>query len=367
MNRVAVIGGGLAGLTTALRLVERAEVHVLEASARLGGQIHTEYSDGFVIEHGGEGFVARSEAVPALVRDLGLPEDEVVGQAVMRSYGFDGQTLRALAPGEAASLLGFQVPQEELGKGIRTMRRGMGSLIDALAAALQGRVNIALNTQVTGLSARGARALTIQTRSGSSLEVDAAVVATTACTAAPILSELVGDRAKALAEAPTLSSVTVELAFRRDQIAHPLDGTGFVVALAAQQDGVRACTFTTSKFSERGPADLVSLRVFLRPSDDELATLDDAAWVARARAGLTRVLPVDGAPLLTRVSSWPHALPVFTDAHRASVAAVESALRPYPVVLAGSAFHGSGIDAAIRSAERATQALLTEQTQNTLQ
>jgi oxygen-dependent protoporphyrinogen oxidase len=261
--RIAIIGGGLAGLTAALRLSARegAQVELLEASDRLGGQIQTELSAGYVIERGGEGFVARSEALPALARDLGMPETELVGQEILRSYGYDGRALSVLQPGEAATLLGFQVPQEELGKGIRSLRRGMGSLIWALAGNLQGRVAITLGTDVTAVAAQGAR-LRLRTAQGGELHADKVVVATPAVNAASLLAPLAGEAARALAQAPTLSSVTVELAFARDQIEHPLDGSGFVVALAAQQHGVRACTFTSSKFALRAPPGPVTLRVY---------------------------------------------------------------------------------------------------------
>jgi oxygen-dependent protoporphyrinogen oxidase len=359
VTRIVVIGGGLAGLTAAFGLCERCEVQLLEAGERLGGQIHTERSSGFVIERGGEGFVASSEAIPALARELGLADSELIGQAVQRSYGFDGRALRALAPGEAAALLGFQVPQAELGHGIRSFRRGMGSLIEALVDKLEGQAAIELGTKVAAIEPRG-QLLAVHTASGRTLEADAVVVATSAAAAAPLLTSLApltAEAARALAEARTSSSVTVELAFAREQVEHALDGTGFVVALEAQREGLRACTFTSSKFSGRAPPGEVSLRAFLRPSAEELAALDEAAWIERALAGVARVLPLRAAPSRTWVSIWPHALPVFDDARRAAVAALEGALPP-AVLLAGSAFHGSGIDAAVRSAVRTRAALL---------
>ena len=145
--------------------------------------------------------------------------------------------------------------------------------------------------------------------------------------------------------------------YPRAAIAHPLDGSGVVIAVAAQHNGMRACTFSASKFIERAPADMTSLRAFFRPSEEELRSLDDAAWTARAEAGVRRLLPVNGSPVATWVTRWPNALPIHDDAHKAAVAALEQALAPYPVTLAGSAFHGSGIDAAVRSAERAAAAL----------
>jgi oxygen-dependent protoporphyrinogen oxidase len=59
----------------------------------------------------------------------------------------------------------------------------------------------------------------------------------------------------------------------------------------------------------------------------------------------------------TWVSIWPDALPVFTPEHRDAVAKLSQALAPHSVFLAGSAFHGSGIDAAVRSANDVAEAL----------
>jgi oxygen-dependent protoporphyrinogen oxidase len=353
--RVAIVGAGLAGLTAALRCQAFAQVALLEASSRTGGQIWTDTEAGLIVERGGEGFVARSQAVPALARDVGLAE-ELIGQSVLRSYGYDGRELRVLAPGEAATFLGFQVPQEDLGKGIRSLRRGMGSLVGAIEQALTERVGLRLNVTVDRieLEARGGVRVVTTT---DALEVDAVVIAAPAAACARMLAGAIAEPARALTRAATVSSVTVELAYEHAGIDHPLDATGFVVALDAQRDGLRACTFTSSKFAGRAPADQALFRLFFRPSDADLEQLDDAVWTARARAGLERVLSLHGGPTRAWVSRWPSALPVFDDAFRSDVAALEQALEPHPVVLAGSAFHGSGIDAAVRSGERAAERL----------
>jgi oxygen-dependent protoporphyrinogen oxidase len=359
MARVVVVGAGLAGLTAAYRLGRDHEVELLESSHRLGGQIHTELDAGFVIERGAEGFVARSEALPALARDLGLPEDELIGQTELRSYAYDGELLSLLEPGQAAKLLGFQVPEEQLGKGIRSLRRGMGTLINALAVQCGERAAITLGAQVTSVAADGA-ALVVHSASGRTHAADAVIVATSAAAAAALLAPFAGETARALAQAKVQSSVTVELAYARDAIAHALDGSGFVVAAAAQQQGLRACAFTSSKFAGRAPPGKVSLRLFFRPSAEELGALDDAAWIARASSALARALPVRGEPLRAWVSRWPDALPVFEPAHRDAVAALEASLAGRRTWLAGSAFHGSGIDAALRSAEQAAAALAAQ-------
>ncbi|MFC5703806.1 protoporphyrinogen oxidase [Cohnella faecalis] len=85
MKRVAVVGGGLTGLSAAFYLRRLAEeqgksvdVTVLEGSARLGGIVNTLRKDGFVIERGPDSFLARKVAMYRLAEELGL-ERELTG------------------------------------------------------------------------------------------------------------------------------------------------------------------------------------------------------------------------------------------------------------------------------------------------
>jgi protoporphyrinogen/coproporphyrinogen III oxidase len=77
--RVVVIGGGLSGLATAHAVIREANregralrLTLLEASGRLGGNICTERSDGFVIEAGPDAFVVTRPQALHLCEELGL-------------------------------------------------------------------------------------------------------------------------------------------------------------------------------------------------------------------------------------------------------------------------------------------------------
>ncbi len=344
-----MIGGGLSGLVVALRRADAGDqVSVFERGARLGGQLWSEQSEGFLVEHGAEGFVARSEALPNLARRVAL-EARLAEQLSQRSYGFDGSELVALAAGQAAKFLGFQVPADELGRGIRTFAGGMAELSDALVRAAAGLVGLHTHSAIERVT-RNADAWQLRTATGVEERFDQVVVATGAAAAAALLAPTFGAPLQALSEATTLSSVTVSLAFERSQIDHPLDGTGFVVALGSQEHGFRACTFVSSKFAERAPPGKALLRLFFRPTPTDLE-LSDEAWASRAAACLAAVLRVNGAPLRAWVSRWNAALPVFDAVHPSRVAAAEAALAGQGIWLCGAAFHGSGIDAAVRSAE----------------
>lgn len=70
---VAVLGGGITGLTAAHRLVQRGcRVRLFEASNRLGGAIATEQVDGWLVEAGPNSLVGGDPAVEALLDELHL-------------------------------------------------------------------------------------------------------------------------------------------------------------------------------------------------------------------------------------------------------------------------------------------------------
>jgi protoporphyrinogen/coproporphyrinogen III oxidase len=79
--RVAVVGGGIAGLAAARRLelvAPGAEVVLVESEGMLGGKIRTDHVDGFVIEAAPDSFLSRKERGIGLVEELGLGGELIV-------------------------------------------------------------------------------------------------------------------------------------------------------------------------------------------------------------------------------------------------------------------------------------------------
>ncbi len=348
---VVVVGGGLTGLVAALRLVERgADVTVIESDPRLGGQIYTARPEGICVELGAEGFVARSEAVPRLCNDLGIG-DRLIDQTTTTTYAFTRGELVELPPGEAASLLGFQVPKEELGRGIRSLRGGMGEVVDALERALAGRARIRSGERVLGVDRRAAGArVTIEM--GGSIDASAVVLTVPSRAAAGIVGTAFGEPAALLDRGRTMSSASVSMLYELRQIGRKLEGSGFIVPQDEQTGGFRATSYASIKLARPVPDGTVLLRAFFRPSDDDARDRSHEAWIDLAVRHTSDALRISGPPLRSWASVWPRALPVYDDAYRAIVAGAEAVLNPAGVFLAGSHYHGAGIDAAVRSAER---------------
>jgi oxygen-dependent protoporphyrinogen oxidase len=78
MKRIAIVGGGLAGLSAAYELQRNGYSFTLfEQSHRLGGIVDTLRQDGFVIERGPDGWVTEKPWARELAIELGL-EDELI-------------------------------------------------------------------------------------------------------------------------------------------------------------------------------------------------------------------------------------------------------------------------------------------------
>ncbi len=102
MTRVAVIGGGISGLTAAYRLRtllgEDAEIVVFEKTKETGGKLRTVELAGVGYDVGAEAFLARRPEMIALVRELGLGE-RLVHPTEARAKIHAGGVVTALPPG----------------------------------------------------------------------------------------------------------------------------------------------------------------------------------------------------------------------------------------------------------------------------
>jgi len=84
IDTIAIIGGGISGLSSAFYLQKEAResgrklnIILLEQSNKLGGKINTLTKDNFVIEKGPDSFLSRKRAIIDLAHEVGLADDIV--------------------------------------------------------------------------------------------------------------------------------------------------------------------------------------------------------------------------------------------------------------------------------------------------
>ena len=240
-----------------------------------------------------------------------------------------------------------------------TMAGGMEELTRELATRLPPGA-VRLKEPVTGVTRAGA-GWRLATGSGATLDADALILAPESHQAARLLRYVDPGLAHLLDGIPYASSATVTLAYRRDDIGHPLDGFGFVVPQIERRP-IIACTFSSVKYPGRAPAGHALLRVFMGGALNE-AVLDaeDGSLVATARRELAELLAVTGEPLFVRVERYPRAMPQYHVGHGVRAEAIEQAVARLPGLrLVGGAYRGVGIADCVRSGEEAVDALLSE-------
>jgi oxygen-dependent protoporphyrinogen oxidase len=230
----------------------------------------------------------------------------------------------------------------------RTLRPGLGSLVDALSATLQeAGVEIILNTAVTPEDL-------------SAPDVDAVILAGGVTASADLLDPFAPAAAAALRTIPLSSSTIVTLAYPADAFPRALGTHGWLEAGAAPVSGI---TVSSAKWEGRAPAGQVLIRAFVPARLGSLCHAPDAELLAAVTAHLGTVLGVTALPDFVRLTRWAGVMPSYTVGHLDRVRAVEEALVDTPWRVAGSALHGVGLPDCVRDGRRAAADLLDRASQ----
>lgn len=271
-------------------------------------------------------------------------------------------------------ILGMRAGQKALGpsassdSGARysifvTFRDGMRWLVDSIASRLPTGT-IRTGCRVKGLSptaigdgwvletARDGAGADVESR----IEADGVILAAPAFATAEMLEASAPDVAAELRKIDYASTLTVNLAFDRDAIDHPLDAFGLVVPHAEGMAMIGA-TFCHVKFAGRAPKDKALLRAFVGGALNPWAfEMDDEEVVRRVLTELDGLLGIRKPPLFHTIHRWPRAMAQFPVGHLDHVARIDRMLDAYPpAATAGNAFAGGGVPDCIHRGETAAE------------
>ncbi len=468
MKRIAIVGGGIAGLAAAYELEQQrlagaaVDWQLYEASARLGGIVSTTRGPiehaGFILEEGPDAWVTDKPWAKDLAIELGLEseiiacnesqkktyvlignelqampprmrmmvpedlsvladsplfsenareayaeelnrayllrataptEDESVASFVLRHFGqevldkigapllsgvFGGDveklSVRSVMPAfvkmeqEHGSLIaalqararerGDRAPQPTF----TTLRRGMGSLAEAIVAKLP-KERLHLRKPVRSM---------IGGAGGWMLDVDGVafqhVMLAAPVDAAKRLLQPVEPQAAALVPNDASSAVLAAFAWPEEQAKKFTvpDGFGFLVPAGNKQTTLLACTFVDQKFPDRAPAGAKVLRAFFGgQAADNLAAQSDEAIAAIAFVQLSRILGPLPAPdaALTSVRRWPRSLPQYEVGHLERMAALDARIAKLGgLSLLGNGYRGVGVPDLIKNARETVRSIV---------
>jgi oxygen-dependent protoporphyrinogen oxidase len=444
--KVAVVGGGVAGLLCALRLRQRGhDPIVFEREAIAGGKVRTERVGEWQLELGPaaltdnapptQGLFRELDLAPAIItsseaarrryllregrlrelpdsppkllfsRALSLGDrwrllrepaapsappgvDESVGELARRRLGpelasrvvepmvsgvFAGDYDRLSAASafprlvalerEHGSLLKALVALERARRAnsetavtrLQSLRGGMGALSEALALRLGDSLHV--RAEVIAVE-RDSDGLMVRTASGP-VRVDRVILALPPEEAAGVCRPLDPGLADAYGAIPTCGIASVSLGYARPEVAHPLDGFGFLVP---RVEGVRllGALFVTSTFPSlpQAPAGQVLIRCMIGGAHDpQAADLDDQALVEVAREGLSHALGLGATPRFTHVVRWRRGIAQYLIGHRQRVATIEQRGAQLGLYATGAALRGVGVHDVVRDANAVVERL----------
>jgi oxygen-dependent protoporphyrinogen oxidase len=237
----------------------------------------------------------------------------------------------------------------------------MTSLVHAIANRLP-KDAIHLKTPISSVTRQSDRKWNFEFRPPPSplrtppSSFDAIILALPTHAASMLLQSFDPRLAAELAAIEYAGCIVVSAGFERSQIAHPLDGFGFVVPQVEKRP-IIAASFASQKFPGRAPGDAVLIRAFIGGAlHPELLDLDDNALRRLALDEVADLLHITGMPLATDIARWPRSMPQYHVGHLARVARIEELASHHAgLALAGNAYHGVGIPQCITSGESAAE------------
>ncbi len=405
MNTVAIIGGGITGLTAAFRLSRsHIPVTLYEAGDRVGGPMHTLSENGYLSEYGPNTILETSPKITALIHDLGLePRRRDSDPAMNKNYIIRDAKMRQLplSPVRFAASPLFSIPAKFRIACEPFIRARHGTEDESLADFVLRRLgreflDYAINPFVTGVYAGSPESLSVRygfpklkaledqygsimlgailgarerkkrpeiekskakklsfddglqvlpDRLHAELQQAVALRSTVTCLRqTPDGWVVVFDangreeqrRHRALvlaAPAHKIAQIRIEaeepadfsllkeivhppvariaMGFRREDVADPLDGFGFLVP-KAENMSILGTTFSSSIFANRAPSGHVLLTTFIGGCrQPELAAQPAEKLFDLTLRDLRRILGASGKPTYRHYCLFPWAIPQY--------------------------------------------------------
>ncbi|MEK7748351.1 MAG: protoporphyrinogen oxidase [Nitrospirota bacterium] len=237
-----------------------------------------------------------------------------------------------------------------------TLEEGLSALITALQEKITS-VQLMAKQQVLSVSPHGGGfKVGLQ---GEHILADAVIITTDTKTAARFIQPWDQPLSAQLASIQYVSTATVSLGFKRNDVTHPLNGFGYVIP-RSERKTILATTWSSTKFNGRAHTNDVLIRSFIGGASQEaLVDLPDDELISRVLEELRPILGIVGMPTVSRVFKWKKANPQYHVGHLAKVETIEKESSNHPgLFLTGAAYKGIGIPDCIQQGwETANKAL----------
>lgn len=232
-----------------------------------------------------------------------------------------------------------------------SFKGGMQALTDAVYQASSGAVRRVTGEAVGAAHHNGGWQVQV---GKTKHEAKFLIVAIPAHQAAGLLHQPSPALSSELAAIPYSSAIMVALGYARPDVAHPLNGFGFLVP-RPERNRVAACTWINTKFPQRIAAGYVALRAFIVDRDAEaLMPANDGEIIRIVREEFGRLMGIEAEPVFSTIQRAPLSMPQYVVGHTARLQRIRDLVRNEPGLhLVGNAYEGVGIPDCIRLAKKA--------------
>jgi oxygen-dependent protoporphyrinogen oxidase len=238
------------------------------------------------------------------------------------------------------------------GATLMSFAAGLQEIPGAFAREL--RAELRLRAAVTQIR-RGPKGWTVSAAYQAAELYDAVIYAAPAhCADEVDLAFESGDRVKTIGSIDHPAVAVLALGFRREDVAHKLDGFGFLVP-DVERRNVLGVVFSSSVFPARAPESHVLLTAFVGGvRNPDLANADLNTLTARVLDDLRLLLGVRGEPTFRAFHLWPKAIPQYALSYGRFKEIMDDAERRNPgLALAGSYRDGVALAEAMASGSQA--------------
>ncbi len=443
-KKIAIIGGGISGLTLAYRLHQKKtsdDIHLFEKSKDLGGIIQTEKRNGFVLEKGPDGFLQQKTTIKDLAKELGIGNQLISTKTENRRSmilqnnklievpdGFYLMSPSKILPflqspllswkGKLRTLCEILIPpkknnteeslasfvrrrfgRENLEKisqamlgGIYTadpetlsmqaamprfveMEKNHGSIMKGILKTMASQENVSgaryslfgsfldgMSTLVEALQ-KHIPAGSVHTKTPvdkihydsqtakwklytNQIEqnFDQVFFALPPYQIANIFDNLTENEKQILKSIPYASSAIFHFGYKTSQIKNKPKAVGFIVPHKEQKHFI-ACSFISDKYENRAPAGYELIRVFAGGAlQESTLQLPPHELKSKILSEMSKILDIDGPPMLEDFIVWPRSMPQYTMGHLQRVEEIQNIFKKFPnVSLLGNAYRGVGI------------------------
>ncbi|MBW7475251.1 protoporphyrinogen oxidase [Paenibacillus oenotherae] len=188
---------------------------------------------------------------------------------------------------------------------------------------------------------------------GQRLQGDGIIMALPSFAAAKLLPEL--PASSWLEQIPYISVANIALAYRREEVPFPLNGSGFVVP-RREARMMTACTWSSSKWPHAAPADGILLRTYIgRSGSQDWLQLSDTELIAAVRRDLRDLMGITSEPCFYEITRCVRSMPQYGVGHleRLQEARTQLKSKRPGVLICGAGYDGVGLPDCVQQGKRA--------------